>query len=176
MLPRCGVRLRHPSYSVLKTPTRLSLIRRYESTSKPPPTSWRKGYTSEPSTFIDDSYARHALSAFSTFGRLIKVSVIGLFGTGLLAWTAFEGTHMWVEKIGLAPEYDDEVTRWEWDLDAEKWTGGSPGGTDPALGFKGRHAVRSAWVAQNWGIGSSPNVIGSNAFANPGSAGTGGLS
>jgi tetratricopeptide (TPR) repeat protein len=107
--------------------------------------------------------------------RLLKYTIMGLLGAGLMAWTAFEGAHIYVESAELAPESDEEVKRWEWDQEAEKWSGGDAGGTDPALGFRGTHAVRSAWMAQNWGIGPESSVIGSNASSGQGPSGAGGL-
>lgn len=52
----------------------------------------------------------------------------------------------------------------------ESWSG-SPDktGTDPRLGIKGRHAVRSAWMCANWGGGISPSVMfGGSAAGNSG--------
>ncbi|KAH9951243.1 hypothetical protein B0H21DRAFT_718019 [Amylocystis lapponica] len=71
---------------------------------------------------------------------------------------------MWVEHVELAPETDEEVHKWEWDLEAERWSGGAAGGTDPGLGLKGRLAARSAWISQYWGTGSGASIIGSKAF------------
>ncbi|EGN92443.1 hypothetical protein SERLA73DRAFT_117321 [Serpula lacrymans var. lacrymans S7.3] len=142
------------------------LCRRYESqdsTRRPVP--WRQDTgVDQPSVLIEDHFTRSTLFTFDFFKRLAKFSLVGLFALGITGWTAFEGVHMWVEKVELAEDQDNEVRRWEWDRDAEKWSGGSIGGTDSALGFKARHAVRSAWIAQNWGTGSGASVIGSNAF------------
>ncbi|KAF9227933.1 hypothetical protein BS17DRAFT_793538 [Gyrodon lividus] len=107
--------------------------------------------------------------------RFAKFSLLGIFALGITGWTAFEGTHMWVETVELVTELDDEIRRWEWDRDVEKWSGGELGGTDPALGFKGRHAVRSSWMAENWGVGSGASVFGSSAFSGRGPQGSGGL-
>ena len=123
--------------------------------------------------FIDENYAKHTMFTLNFFLRLFKFSMIGFIGTGTVVWTAFEGAHMWVEKVALAPESDEEVKKWEWDVEQEKWTGGGTGGTDPALGFKGRHAVRSSWIAQNWGVGSSSSIMGSTALSGKGSFGSG---
>jgi tetratricopeptide (TPR) repeat protein len=109
------------------------------------------------------------------FKRFAKFSLIGFFGMALTSYTLFEGAHMWVENMELAPDKDHETAIWEWDQEAEKWSGGYNGGTDYGLGFKGRHAVRSAWIAQNWGTGSGASVIGSNAFNGQGPTGAGGL-
>lgn len=52
----------------------------------------------------------------------------------------------------------------------ESWSGSlSHPGTDPRLGIKGRHAVRSAWMCVNWGGGIAPSVLfGGSAAGNSG--------
>ncbi|KAI0082667.1 hypothetical protein K474DRAFT_1654801 [Panus rudis PR-1116 ss-1] len=125
-------------------------------------------------SFIGEQFAQNSAVAINYFKQFIKYTAVGLAVVGVTTWTALESAHMWVEKKELIPDNDPEVHKWEWDLEAERWTGGPSGGTDPGLGFKGRHAVRSAWAAQEWGIGSSGSVIGSSAYSSKGS--TGGLS
>ncbi|KAH7930766.1 hypothetical protein BV22DRAFT_1108989 [Leucogyrophana mollusca] len=153
--------------------------RRHQSqppTSHSKPTPWRKdGEVDQPTVLIEDHFTRSTMFTLDFFKRLAKFSLVGIFALGITGWTAFEGVHMWVEKVELAADQDSEVQRWEWAADAEKWSGGEFGGTDPALGFKGRHAVRSSWIAQNWGTGSGASVIGSNAFSGRGPQGAGGL-
>jgi len=107
---------------------------------------------------IEDHFSRSTLFTLDFFKRLAKFSLIGVFALGITGWTVFEGAHMWVENVELAADKDNEVYKWEWDHDA-RWSGTHLGGTDPALGFKGRHAVRSAWIAENWGTGSGAGVI-----------------
>ncbi|KAG6335365.1 hypothetical protein ID866_3728 [Astraeus odoratus] len=109
--------------------------------------------------FVQDQLSRSAVFAFHFFKRFAKVSLLGIFALGATGLTAFEGAHMWVENVELAADTDPEAKRWEWDCDAEKWSGGDQGGTDPALGFKARHAVRAAWMAENWGSGSQTGVV-----------------
>jgi len=82
---------------------------------------------------------------------------------------------MWVERVELAPETDEDVCKWEWDREAERWSGGAVGGTDPGLGFTGRFAARSAWIAQHWGTGSGTSVIGSKAYSGRAPSKAGGL-
>ncbi|KAI8998670.1 hypothetical protein BD414DRAFT_512264 [Trametes punicea] len=98
------------------------------------------------------------------FRRFLKYTAIGLVALTVTTWTAFEGAHLWVEKVALAPETDEDAKQWEWDLEADKWSGLPKGGTDPGLGFSGRHAVRSAWMVLNWGTGSRTSVVASKAF------------
>ena len=80
------------------------------------------------------------------FRRFLKYTAVGFVAVAFTSLTAFEAAHMYVEHVGLAPEKDEETKKWEWDLETEKWTGSPKGGSDSALGFSGRHAVRSAWV------------------------------
>ncbi|CCL99111.1 uncharacterized protein FIBRA_01125 [Fibroporia radiculosa] len=136
---------------------------RYQSTNKPTP--WRNDTTDPPSVLVEDNYSRHTVFTVNFFRRFLKFSAIGLLAVGATTWTALLGTHMWVEQVELAPELDDEVRKWEWNLEAERWSGGPAGGTDPGLGFKGRLAARSAWIAQHWGAGSGTRVIGSKAYS-----------
>ncbi|KAJ8589721.1 hypothetical protein M405DRAFT_196804 [Rhizopogon salebrosus TDB-379] len=145
-----------------------------ESTSNQP-TPWRKDVgVDPPSVLIEDHFTRSTLFTLDFFRRFAKFSLIGVFALGITGWTVFEGVHMWVENVELAADQDKEVYTWEWDHDA-RWSGGLLGGTDPALGFKGRHAVRSAWIAENWGTGSGASVIRSTAFSGRGPKGAGGL-
>jgi tetratricopeptide (TPR) repeat protein len=124
------------------------------------------------SVLIQDIYAQHIMRSLHFFKRVMKFSLVGVFAVGLTTWTAFEGAHMWVEKVELSPEEDKEIRRWGWDREADNWFGGETGGTDSALGFKGRHAVRSAWITQNWGTGHDSAVVSSGT---PHSQGTSGI-
>lgn len=118
---------------------------------------------------------QNTLFTVDYFRRFLLFSAIGLFTVSLTTLTAFEGAHQWVERVELAPELDEEARKWQWDLEAESWTGGERGGTDPALGYWGRHVVRGAWMALYWGTGSDTSVIGSDAFSGRGGAGAGTL-
>ncbi|KAI0647015.1 hypothetical protein C8Q79DRAFT_1000069 [Trametes meyenii] len=98
------------------------------------------------------------------FRRFLKYTAVGIIALSVTSWTAFEGAHLWVENVALAPETDEDAKRWEWDLEVDRWSGSEKGGTDPALGFSGRHAARSAWMVLNWGTGSTTSVVASKAF------------
>ncbi|KZP11992.1 hypothetical protein FIBSPDRAFT_172436 [Athelia psychrophila] len=148
------------------------LQRNYSSSQTPASTPKS---SSAPAPVYSDNLAQHTVYGLSIYGRLFKYTAVALLGFGTLAWTAFEGTHLYVEAAKLSPETDEEVKKWGWDEEADIWSGGEAGGTDPGLGFKGRHAVRSAWMALNWGIGPGSSVIGSNAFSGKGPSGAGGL-
>lgn len=138
--------------------------------SQKTPAAWNRDGKQDPISVIDQNFNKPSLFAIDYFSRFIKFTGLGLFIVAVTVGTAFEATHMWVETVELAPDLDEDVRKWEWDAQAEKWSGGTSG-TDSALGFKGRHAVRSAWMAQNWGTGSGTGVIGSKAFSGQGSGG-----
>lgn len=134
---------------MLRTP---SLLWR---TALAPPPRRHLSRQNPPTPFIQGHFVNSAGTAISVFSRFFKFSVIGALGLGLTGWTLFEATHLWVESVELASQSDDEIRRWEWDRDAERWTGGEHGGTDPALGFRARHLLRGSWMAENWGVGST---------------------
>jgi hypothetical protein len=66
----------------------------------------------------------------------------------------FEALHQYVETgpMGYPSRGNDE---WGWEDEVQGWTGGPKGGTDPRLGWKARHALRAAWMCQNWGAGDA---------------------
>ncbi|TDL27471.1 hypothetical protein BD410DRAFT_812479 [Rickenella mellea] len=102
----------------------------------------------------DQNFAGPTLTTFDVFRRFAQYTIVGVLLVGFTTCTAFGATHMWVEKVELAVDDDEDLRRWGWTEEAESWSGGEHGGTDPALGFKARHAVRSAWIAQHWGTGA----------------------
>lgn len=160
---------RHLSLSSPVTATR----RRFQSNGRLP---WRKDTTPEPSVFVEENFAKHTLFVLNVGKRILKFSCIGLLALGTAAAVIYEGVHMWVEKVELASEADDEVCKWEWDQESGKWTGDSTrGGTDPGLGFRGQHIVRAAWMAYNWGVGFSTSMIGSESARGEGLVGPGGI-
>ena len=123
------------------------------------PRNLSTGSSQDPLNVIRN-YSNPASFATEYFGRVFKYSLAGLLTLGVTLGTAFEATHLYVENVALAAEADPDVRRWEWDLQGDGWSPHGRGGTDPALGFRCRHAVRSAWMAQNWGTGSGESVIG----------------
>ena len=116
------------------------------------------------------------LSPLPGAGRLLfKLSAIAVFAVGSSVALAFEGTHQYVEHVQLAPESDPDIRKWGWNSLTERWTGDPRrGGTDPALGIRGRHIVRAAWMASNWGVGHNTAVVNSNANPTTGLPGPGG--
>ncbi|EFI28379.1 hypothetical protein CC1G_13913 [Coprinopsis cinerea okayama7 len=103
---------------------------------------------------IQQIIADHAATAFKATGRFVGYSAIGIVTVGFAIAAGYEGIHHYVEQYALAPETDDDVKKFQWDISEENWHGDPyAGGTDPGLGFVGRHALRAAWMARNWGIG-----------------------
>ncbi|KAL5511863.1 hypothetical protein ACEPAH_5081 [Sanghuangporus vaninii] len=111
------------------------------------------------------NFSKPTLTALNFWYRFAKFSFIGLAVIAGGTFAALEGTHLWVEHFGIESpsDPDGELTRWGWIKEAERWTGGAKGGTDPALGTKARYALRSAWMTQHWGTGAQ--IISDNALA-----------
>ncbi|KAL5529024.1 hypothetical protein ACEPAG_4998 [Sanghuangporus baumii] len=130
----------------------------FDPANSPPPDLDALGV---PST----NFSKPTLTALNFWYRFAKFSFIGLAVIAGGTFAALEGTHLWVEHFGIASpsDPDGELTRWGWIKEAERWTGGAKGGTDPALGTKARYALRSAWITQHWGTGAQ--IISENAFA-----------
>ena len=68
----------------------------------------------------------------------------------------FEGLHQYVERIRMPALPPSE---WEWENEIEDWSGGVKGGTSRSLGWRIRHLVRGAWMAQHWGSQIVSNEI-----------------
>lgn len=118
------------------------------------------GSSQDPLNVIAQNYSNPASFATEYFGRVFKYSLVGLLTLGVTLGTAFEAAHFYVENVALVAEKDPDAQKWEWDLQGDRWSPRGSGGTEPTLGFRCRHAVRSAWMAQNWGTGSGESVIG----------------
>lgn len=148
---------------------------RLKSTN-PPHNAWKQATTLDSPVLVQENFPKHFVFALDVGKRFIKFSLIGLGLLGAATGGAYEGAHIWAEKNGLAPEADEEVKKWQWESDADKWTGDPVhGGTDPGLGFKARHLVRAAWMAYTWGIGHSTAAIGSHDERGSGLVGPAGI-
>ena len=124
------------------------------------PRNLSTGSSQDPLNVITKNYSNPASFATEYFGRVFKYSFVGLLTLGVTLGTAFEAAHFYVENVALAAEIDPDARKWEWDLQGDRWSPRGSGGTEPTLGFRCRHAVRGAWMAQNWGTGSGESVIG----------------
>ena len=108
-----------------------------------PPVRYEPDPESSPEN-VQNQFSEHTLFAFRNLGRALAYFGYGTLIVGLVAATAFEGGHIWIEhRMRIAP--DEDAERWGWEV--EGWTGGERGGTSPALGFFGRHLVRAAWFS-----------------------------
>lgn len=156
-------RRRIPAVLPRYVPPRPQLVaRRYASSENKPPAPLPDDV--RPTPYLNDSFASHTMFTVDFFRRFIKYTAVGIVVVAVSSWTAFEGAHMWVENVALAQDTEEDAKQWGWDVEADKWSGSPKGGTDPGLGFTGRHAVRSAWMVLYWGTGSSTNVVASKAF------------
>lgn len=109
---------------------------------------------------MHEHIARSAGATIGFLGRMVGYSAAAIAGVGLTTLAVFEGLHQYVELGTMKPLQIDDS--WDWELEAYQWSGGERGGTDPALGLRGQHLVRAAWMVLNWGIGMDEAVVGTN--------------
>jgi hypothetical protein len=100
----------------------------------------------------------------SFYGRFIKYTTLSFFSLASMVYIGWEGCHQWVERVELAPPPSPFDDLYQWSEELDVWTSAS-GGTDPKLGYRGRHAVRAAWMALNWSGEPNLNVIESTVAA-----------
>lgn len=137
--------------------------------------------------YTADNYIKPTLHVLNTFRKLLVYTSAASISIALLVFLGFEGTHLYVENVSIAPTpgLDDEYETgeggggkmgedaiWGWAVESqESWTGGKRGGTDPALGYRARHLIRAAWMAQNWGAGvGGPQQLGGGGRGGGGNA------
>ncbi|GAK64810.1 serine arginine repetitive matrix protein 2 [Moesziomyces antarcticus] len=137
--------------------------------------SFARGYSTAPNQQqVLQSFGTpfaHFVYTLSRIARIITFSAVGVATIGLVS---FEAAHQYVEHIAMPAEAASASSSDEYgwnELALEESWSGSPAhrGTDPTLGIKGRHAVRSAWMCVNWGGGIAPGVLfGGGAAGNAG--------
>ncbi|OCF77855.1 hypothetical protein I204_01857 [Kwoniella mangroviensis CBS 8886] len=116
----------------------------------------RRGPSAPPGYPSDTEYSDSTVYAFSYISRVIRYILYGILTLGGVSLAGFEGLHLYVEKVALAaPSRDGFDDPYGWIGENVGWTGGLKGGTDPRLGQKARHALRGAWICQEWGAGGS---------------------
>lgn len=103
------------------------------------------------------------LLLISRIARILVGSTLAVVAVTAAVW---ESAHQYVEHVAmrhgekppsvLTPDNDAFGWRTQAALDA---LGSATYGTDPRLGIFGRHLVRSAWIAENWGGGVAPATI-----------------
>ncbi|CAD6964942.1 unnamed protein product [Tilletia controversa] len=146
----------------------------------------RRAYSTAPnqnqvaSTF-GNSFVQFIL-ILSKVARITLYTAIALLAVGT---ALFEGTHQYVERVSmpraaqaaslarvqaeiralLAKHVSEEelacFLSWVEEAQDEAWAPSSlvSGGTDPRLGLRGRHALRSAFIAAEWGSGLDPSFF-----------------
>ncbi|CBQ73567.1 conserved hypothetical protein [Sporisorium reilianum SRZ2] len=110
-----------------------------------------------------------------TISRIARIITFSALGVATIGVVSFEAAHQYVEHVAMpaasssSSKTSDEYG-WSEQALEESWSGShAKTGTDPRLGIKGRHAVRSAWMCANWGGGISPSVMfGGSAAGNSG--------
>ena len=111
-----------------------------------------------------EDYSTPAMYSLSMLARILRYVLYGVVGVSAAGLIGVEGGHQYVEHFLMAyPSHinveecdamsDEALYAWAEDNDA--WTGGSEGGTASSLGFYARHTLRSAWLAKEYGVGSS---------------------
>ncbi|KAL1405061.1 hypothetical protein Q8F55_008684 [Vanrija albida] len=113
-----------------------------------------------PADMPREDYAAPAAYTLSIFGRVVKYLVLGGLTLSAVALASYEGAHLYVEHVALAaPSRSPDDEAYGWADENQAWTGGLRGGTDPALGFRARHALRAAWITWEWGAGDAASTI-----------------
>lgn len=131
------------------------------STPKPSPTPNRPPLQM-PHDMPREDYAAPTMYTLSYLSRAIRYLLYGLLTLGTVSLTAFEGLHLYIEHISLAPSSRVSSDEYGWEEETPSWTGGAKGGTDSRLGFRARHALRAAWICQEIGAGGSGAIARSN--------------
>ncbi|WVW86893.1 hypothetical protein I302_108948 [Kwoniella bestiolae CBS 10118] len=154
--PYLGPRL--PPSTLRPTPQ----IRLYSQIIRRGPSS-----SSTPGHPSNTEYSDSTVYALSYISRVIRYILYGILTLGGVSLATFEGLHLYVEKVCIAsPSRDGFDDPYGWVGENVGWTGGLKGGTDPRLGQKARHALRGAWICQEWGAGGSASstLSKSNSF------------
>ncbi|WVQ95778.1 hypothetical protein IAU59_002877 [Kwoniella sp. CBS 9459] len=122
----------------------------------------RSGPTSQLGQPSENEYSNSAIYAFSYLSRIVRYVLYGVLALGGASIVTFEGLHLYVEKVCMAAPSrggSDVDDPYGWIAENQGWTGGVKGGTDPRLGQKARHALRGAWICQQWGAGGSASSM-----------------
>ncbi|ETS60064.1 hypothetical protein PaG_06058 [Moesziomyces aphidis] len=137
--------------------------------------SFRRGYSTAPNQQqVLQSFGTPFAQFVYTLSRIARIITFSAVGVATIGLVSFEAAHQYVEHIAMPAEAASAPSNDEYgwnELALEESWSGSPAhrGTDPRLGIKGRHAVRSAWMCVNWGGGIAPGVLfGGGAAGNAG--------
>ncbi|GAC95243.1 hypothetical protein PHSY_002818 [Pseudozyma hubeiensis SY62] len=129
-------------------------------------TAQSKSYSTAPNQQqVLQSFGTPFAQFIHTISRIARIITYSALGVATIGVVSFEAAHQYVEHVAMpaaaaAASSSDDLYGWSELALEESWSG-SPErrGTDPRLGIKGRHAVRSAWMCVNWGGGISPSVM-----------------
>nr|XP_031858430.1 uncharacterized protein CI109_006193 [Kwoniella shandongensis]KAA5525502.1 hypothetical protein CI109_006193 [Kwoniella shandongensis] len=143
-----------PALTILPRSSSSILSLRYASQLTSRPVSPPPGYHHDPGS----DYSNSAIYAVSYLSRIVRYVLYSLLAVGGISLATFEGLHLYVEKVCLAAPSREDTDEWCWNSETQGWTGGPNGGTDPRLGQKARHALRGAWICQEWGAGGSGSI------------------
>jgi hypothetical protein len=111
-----------------------------------------------------EDYSTPAMYSLSMLARILRYVLYGVVGVSAAGLIGVEGGHQYVEHVLMAypshirAEHCDAISDealYAWAEENDAWTGGSDGGTASSLGFYARHTLRSAWLAKEYGVGSS---------------------
>ena len=121
-----------------------------------------------PLGYVEPPRSERMASAKSGFRLFVKYCAYGFTILGVFTMSFFEGMHYYVEWYKLPQSSSDTDDEYGWEDEMISWTGGSKGGSSPRLGVSGRHAVRAAWMAQEWGFeGGRQESVADQAFFEP---------
>ncbi|KAJ1582359.1 hypothetical protein NDA11_001401 [Ustilago hordei] len=135
-----------------------------------PPALVKRTYSTAPNQHqVLQSFGTPLAQFILTLSRIARIITFTALGVGTIGVVSFEATHQYVEHFAMpasSPSSNSSNSSssdeygWKQLALQESWSGSlSHPGTDPRLGIKGRHAVRSAWMCVNWGGGISPSLL-----------------
>ncbi|TKY84753.1 hypothetical protein EX895_005833 [Sporisorium graminicola] len=169
-----------PSSSSLSSSSRSTTIARstaLRTSSTPLSAFLARSYSTAPNQHqVLQSFGTPFAQFIYTISRIARIITFSALGVATIGVVSFEAAHQYVEHIAMpaasaSASSSSSPDEYGWSEQAleESWSG-SPDktGTDPRLGIKGRHAVRSAWMCANWGGGISPGVMFGGAAGNAG--------
>lgn len=141
---------------------------RHAQSPTPPTPSQSRPPLQMPHDMPREDYAAPTMYTLSYLSRAIKYLLYGILTLGTISLSAFEGLHLYIEHISLAPPSRISSDEYGWEEETPSWTGGAKGGTDSRLGFRARHALRAAWICQEIGAGGAGSIgRGNNSNLHP---------
>ncbi|WFD33988.1 hypothetical protein MCUN1_000816 [Malassezia cuniculi] len=108
-------------------------------------------------------FTRPLIDFVLIISRVARITIGSVLAVAAITFGVWEGTHQYVEysamrKAARTPAGTDDEYGWVTQASLDL-LGSSGNGTDARLGIFGRHLVRSAWIAENWGGGVTPSAL-----------------